>query len=86
MIGAMASLPVPTLPGLAAPKATSALKLDPLHDALFRDHAIEVPLLTCPAHPGCLVRISAQAYNEIDDHERLATALRAPALGRWRRT
>ena len=79
MIGAMASLPVPALPGLPAPKAVSALELDPLHDALFRDHAIEVPVLTCPAHPGRLVRISAQAYNEIDDYERLAVALRTLA-------
>ena len=81
MIGAMASLPVPALPGLSAPRATSALELDPLHDALFRDHAIEVPVLTCPAHPGRLVRISAQAYNEIDDYERLAAALRALVRG-----
>jgi isopenicillin-N epimerase len=75
----MASLPVPALPGFPAPQAASALALDPLHDALFRDHAIEVPVLTCPAHPGRLLRISAQAYNEIDDYERLATALRALA-------
>jgi len=40
-----------------------------------------VPVLTCPAHPGRLVRISAQAYNEIEDYERLAAALRALALG-----
>jgi isopenicillin-N epimerase len=77
MIGAMASLPVPALPNLPAPSATSALELDPLHDALFREHAIEVPVLTCPAHPGRLVRISAQAYNETFDYERLADALRA---------
>jgi isopenicillin-N epimerase len=51
------------------------------HDALFRDPAIEVPVLTCPAHPGRLVRISAQAYNEIDDYERLAAALRALVRG-----
>jgi isopenicillin-N epimerase len=81
MIGAMASLPVPALPGLPAPEAASALTLDPLHDALFRHHAIEVPVLTCPAHPGRLVRISAQAYNEIEDYERLAAALRALAHG-----
>jgi isopenicillin-N epimerase len=48
---------------------------------LFRDYAIEVPVLTCPAHPGRLVRISAQAYNELDDYERLAAALRALARG-----
>jgi isopenicillin-N epimerase len=71
----MASLPVPDLPDLPEPKAVSALDLDPLHDALFRDHRIEVPVLTCPAHPGRLLRISAQAYNAIGDYERLAAAL-----------
>ncbi|HVN38402.1 MAG TPA: aminotransferase class V-fold PLP-dependent enzyme [Myxococcota bacterium] len=79
MIGAMASLPVPALPGLPAAEAVSALVLDPLHDALFHDYGIEVPVLTCPAHEGRLLRISAQAYNEIDDYERLAEALRAIA-------
>jgi len=72
---------VPALQGLPAPSATSALELDPLHEALFRDHAIEVPVLTCPAHPGRMVRISAQAYNEIDDYERLASALHTLARG-----
>ena len=80
MIGAMASLPVPALPGLPAPQAVSALNLDPLHDALFRA-SIEVPVLTCLAHPGRLLRISAQAYNELEDYERLAAALRALARG-----
>jgi isopenicillin-N epimerase len=81
MIGAMASLSVPALPGLPAPTAASALELDALHDALFRDHAIEVPVVTCPAHPGRLLRISAQAYNEIGDYERLGAALRTFARG-----
>jgi isopenicillin-N epimerase len=76
MIGAMASLPVQGLPRFGAPNAASALELDPLHDALFREHRIEVPVLTCPAHPGRLLRISAQAYNARSDYERLATALR----------
>jgi isopenicillin-N epimerase len=76
MIGAMASLPVRGLPRFGAPEAISALALDPLQDALLRDHHIEVPVLTCPAHPGRLLRISAQAYNAPGDYERLATALR----------
>ena len=76
MIGAMASLSVPAVPRFAAPSAMSALELDPLHDALFRDYQIEVPVLTCPAHPGRLLRISAQAYNSLGDYEKLATALR----------
>jgi len=77
MIGAMASLPVPPSPRLPDPGSLSALDRDPLHDALFRDHAIEVPVLTCPAHPSRLLRISAQAYNRRADYERLAAALRA---------
>jgi isopenicillin-N epimerase len=81
MIGAMASLTVPALPDLPPPQAMSALELDPLHDALFREHRIEVPVITCPAHPERLLRISAQAYNGLDDYERLAAALRA-VIGR----
>jgi isopenicillin-N epimerase len=81
MIGAMASLPVPALPRFGAPSAMSALTLDPLHDALFRDYRIEVPILTCPAHPGRLLRISAQAYNSRRDYERLATGLRELTRG-----
>jgi isopenicillin-N epimerase len=76
MIGAMASLPVPASRQFPAPGAVSALELDPLHDALFRDHRIEVPVLTCLAHSGRLLRISAHAYNELSDYERLAGALR----------
>jgi isopenicillin-N epimerase len=82
MIGSMAAFPVPALPGLPAPTAASALELDALHDALFRDHAIEVPVVTCPAHAGRLLRISAQAYNELEDYERLADALRSIASRR----
>jgi isopenicillin-N epimerase len=75
MIGAMASLPVPAIARLPEAKAMSALELDPLHDELFREHRIEVPVLTCPAHPERLLRISAQAYNTLADYERLAAAL-----------
>jgi isopenicillin-N epimerase len=76
MIGAMASLPVPATPRFSPPRAVSALELDPLHDALFRGYAIEVPVITSRAHPGRLLRISAQAYNTPADYERLADALR----------
>jgi isopenicillin-N epimerase len=77
MIGSMASLPVRAHARFADPKAMSALELDPLHDALFLEHRIEVPVLTCPAHPERLLRVSAQAYNSAADYERLAAALRA---------
>ena len=77
MIGAMASLPVPETSRFPAPRAASALEHDPLHDALFSEHGIEAAVLTCPAHPGRLLRISAQAYNQRGDYEHLATALEA---------
>ena len=85
MIGSMASLPVPPLPALPEPTASSALERDALQERLFAEHAIEVPVLTCPGHPGRLLRISAQAYNTRDDYARLADALRtlvAPAASR----
>jgi isopenicillin-N epimerase len=44
------------------------------------EHRIEVPVLTCPAHPERLLRISAQAYNSPADYDGCAAALRsAPA-------
>jgi isopenicillin-N epimerase len=81
MVGSLLSLPVPPSdrypdPDTADSKA-GALGTDPLHDALFRDHGVEVPILRCPAHPGRLVRISAQLYNRPADYERLAAALAA---------
>jgi isopenicillin-N epimerase len=75
MIGSMAALPVPPLPGLPEPTATSALERDALQEKLFAEHAIEVPVVTCPGHPGRLLRISAQAYNTRADFERLASVL-----------
>jgi isopenicillin-N epimerase len=75
MIGAMAALPGPALPGLPEPTATSALERDALQEKLFAEHAIEVPVVTCPGHPGRLLRISAQAYNTRADFERLASVL-----------
>ena len=74
MIGSLSALPVPALAGLP-PASASVLDPDPLQEALFRDHRIEVPVLGCPAHPGRLLRISAQLYNRIEDYQRLAAAL-----------
>jgi isopenicillin-N epimerase len=76
MIGSMASLPVPASEHFTAPSVASALEHDALHDALFRDYAIEAPVISCPAHPGRLLRVSAQAYNVSADYQRLADALR----------
>jgi isopenicillin-N epimerase len=75
MLGSMATVPIPADAPFPARQSRSALDRDPLHEALFRDHAIEVPVLSCPAHPGRMLRISAQLYNEPADYEALAVAL-----------
>jgi hypothetical protein len=68
------------LNGAACPRIFGRAKAhvfgaNPLYDALFRDHRIEVPLLLDPAGKTRLVRVSAQLYNTRDDYERLAAAL-----------
>ena len=50
---------------------------EPLHDALFFEHGIEVPVLLDPARKTRLLRISAQLYNSRGDYERLAEVLLA---------
>jgi isopenicillin-N epimerase len=49
---------------------------DPLQPRLFDDWRIEVPVISWPAAPRRLVRISAQLYNRGEHYERLAEALR----------
>ncbi len=75
MIGSLAAVPVPDDGSFAPAQATSALSLDPLHEALHA-RGIQVPVLSCPAHPGRLLRISAALYNDRSDYEYLAQALR----------
>lgn len=75
MIGSMASIPLPEISGLASADVTSAFSLDSVHEALLRDHRIEVPVLGCPAHPDRMIRVSAQLYNTLGDYEKLAKAL-----------
>jgi isopenicillin-N epimerase len=63
MLGALATVPLPDGPDLA------------LHEALWTQEAIEVPIFPWPAAPRRLLRISAQLYNTIAQFERLATVL-----------
>jgi isopenicillin-N epimerase len=81
MIGSLATLPVPGSERFPLQRVASALEPDALHQALFEQYAIEVPILTSLAHSGRLIRISAQLYNERSDYERLGEALRE-LLGR----
>jgi isopenicillin-N epimerase len=71
MIGSMASMPLPDGIATTAP----SLYGDPLQQALFEKHAIEVPVVPWPNPPKRLLRVSAQLYNTPADYERLAAAL-----------
>lgn len=68
MTGSIVSIPLPA--GPPAPHGRH-----PLHDRLLDQHLIQVPIMTGPGTAGRLIRISAQAYNRIDQYERLAHAL-----------
>ncbi|MBI3180859.1 MAG: aminotransferase class V-fold PLP-dependent enzyme [Myxococcales bacterium] len=74
MVGSLAALPLPD--GSTEPPATP-LYSDPLQDALWERHGIEVPVVPWPAPPKRLLRIAAQLYNSIGQYERLARALEA---------
>jgi isopenicillin-N epimerase len=77
LVGSMAAVP---LPGLATDQDAAWL-----HEALYDDDSIEVPVVPFPvpaARPSptdaprsVLVRVSAQRYNESGDIDRLVTAL-----------
>lgn len=81
MIGSLVSLPLPD--GSPDPPS-SALYVDPLQEVLLREHAVEVPIVPWPAPPRRLVRISAQLYNEKEQYQRLAAALRTVLATRSR--
>jgi isopenicillin-N epimerase len=71
MIGSLASVRLPDGPtteiGWRHP--------DPLQQRLFDAWGIEVPVMSWPAAPSRLVRISAQLYNRREHYVRLAEAL-----------
>ena len=72
-IGSLASVPIPD----AAPDALARLPANeyPLQDALRENHRIEVPIISWPASPKRMLRISAQVYNSLPQYELLARAL-----------
>jgi isopenicillin-N epimerase len=75
MTGFMVSL------GLPDSGATSSIiDGDPLQRALWDRYRIEVPVFTWPGTPRRVLRISAQAYNSIEDYERLSDALAETGL------
>jgi len=72
-IGSLASVPLPD----AARNALARLPFNeyPLQDALRERHKIEVPIISWPAAPHRVLRISAQLYNSLLQYERLAKAV-----------
>jgi isopenicillin-N epimerase len=76
MLGSMAAVPLPD-----TSEALLAYGRDPLQDRLWFGHGIEVPIQSWPDWPHRLVRVSAQAYNTIDQYERLAHALTKELAG-----
>lgn len=74
MIGSMAAIPLPD----GQPNGRrSSWDEDPLQKRLFREWAIEVPIIAWPSSPHRLIRVSAQLYNRIEQYEYLAEALEA---------
>jgi len=70
MLGSMAAMPLPD-----GKPFVPSLYGEPLQDALFFEHAIEVPIHPWPQQPKRVLRISAQLYNTIENYEKLAKAL-----------
>jgi isopenicillin-N epimerase len=72
LLGSMAALNLPDgSPGDLQPP----VYMDPLQDALWFRHRIELPVMPWPAPPRRLCRISAQAYNTLGEYARLAAAV-----------
>ncbi|MFO0552842.1 MAG: aminotransferase class V-fold PLP-dependent enzyme [Polyangiaceae bacterium] len=73
MVGSLAAVPLPDATG--EPPAPRFLYADPLHNALYERHHIQVPILSFPRWPHRYVRVSAHLYNEPAHYEALARAL-----------
>jgi isopenicillin-N epimerase len=72
MVGSIASIRLPD--GLT--RDIGWRRPDPLQARLYERWGIEVPVMSWPAAPRRLIRISAQLYNSREDYMRLAEALR----------
>jgi isopenicillin-N epimerase len=73
MVGSLASIALPD----GRPADIGWRRPDPLQRRLFERWGIEVPVMSWPAPPRRLVRISAQLYNARGHYEALARALGA---------
>lgn len=73
MLGTMASIILPEPP--ANMKGRASLYDDPLQDALIHNHSVVTPIWRVGGDDRRIIRISAQAYNTLDQYETLADAL-----------
>jgi isopenicillin-N epimerase len=71
MVGSLAAVALPDGPAAEI----GWRRPDPLQRRLFDEWSIEVPVISFPAPPRRLVRVSAQLYNRYQDYARLAEAL-----------
>lgn len=69
MIAALAAVPLPDA------RAPAGAVFDPLQARLYDAHRIEAIVSYFPSHPRRLLRVCAQAYNTLDQYERLARLL-----------
>lgn len=69
MLGSIAAVRLSDDPA-GGPEPTTQLRL-------FREHRIEVPVYYFPKSPRRVLRVSAQAYNDLAQYERLCDALAA---------
>jgi isopenicillin-N epimerase len=72
MIGSLASMPLPD----GSATDVKWRRPDPIQAALYAEWKIEVPVMSWPAPPKRLIRISAQLYNTPQQYARLAVALK----------
>jgi len=73
LLGAMATIPLPS----GFPEAPRTGKLDVEQELLYDKYGIEVPFNRCGTPPARWFRISAQAYNCIEEYQYLANSLKA---------
>jgi len=71
MVGSLASIPLPDGQTIAL----AWRRPDPIQGRLLGRWGIEAPIMSWPAPPRRLLRISVQLYNEGEDYVRLAEAL-----------
>lgn len=79
MLGSLAAVLLP--PG-GPPVSDPPPRFDPLRDALLFHHAIEVPVLSWFEPSRRILRVSAQAYNSLDQYHYLVRSLAALGLGK----